>query len=274
LPWENFRADIKDALNEVFVSRAPTRKATGGVHDANIRSTKRMTNENNVTTSKTKLKDLTLTSLENLPEKETRNANLYAALKKRIQAGGKEPFATPFYLGKNGEESDAVTGRLINGIKLERTTKTGVLVRGGLADNGEMLRVDVFTKAGKFYLVPIYLADRVGDAMPHKAIRANTPEKDWLNIDNSYQFLFSLSNNDLVLISDKDGGEGAFLRGYYKGTHRGTGAINVEGHDRSWKKEGIGVQRLEVFKKLQVDPLGEVFEVKKEPRRGLAESAD
>lgn len=274
LPWLGFRADVKDALNDVFVSRAPTRKASGGVHDEKIRSTKRLHQEKPVTTSKTKLQDLNLASLENLPDKETRNANLYNALKNRINAGGKKPFATPFYLGKNGEESDADMGRLIKGVKLERTTKTGVLVRGGLADNGEMLRVDVFTKLGKFYLVPIYLADRVSAVLPNKAIRANTPEKDWLQLDETYQFLFSLSNNDLVLISDKDGGDGAFLRGYYKGTHRGTGAINIEGHDRSWKKEGIGVQRLETFKKLQVDPLGEIFQVKKEPRRGLAESAD
>jgi len=64
------------------------------------------------------------------------------------------------------------------------------------------------------------------------------------------------------------------LRGYYKGSDRATGAINMEGHDRSWFKRGIGVQRLSTFKKLQVDVLGEVSEVKKETRHGLAESAD
>jgi len=274
LPWSSYRTDVKDALSEVFVSRAPTRKATGGVHDEKIRSTKRMNEEKPVTTSKTKLHDLSLASLENIPDKLTRNANLYLALKKRIETSGKEPFARPFYLGKNSEESDAVDGRLIRAVKLERTTKTGVSVRGGLADNGEMLRVDVFNKVGKFYLVPIYLADRVSSVLPNKAIRAATMEQDWPEMDDSYQFAFSLCNNDLILISDKDGGDDAFLRGYFKGAHRGTGAINIEGHDRSWKKDGIGVQRLATFKKLQVDVLGEVFEVKRESRHGLAESAD
>lgn len=274
LPWDNFRADVKDALNDVFVSRAPTRKATGGVHDEKIRSTKRMIGEKPVTTSKTKLQDLSLISLENIPEKETRNANLYLALKKRIETGGKEPFAKPFYLGKNGEESDDAFGRLIKGIKLERTTKTGVLVRGGLADNGEMLRVDVFTKAGKFYLVPIYLADRISGVLPNKAIKQAALEQDWPEMDETYQFAFSLCNNDLILITDKKGENDALLRGYFKGAHRGTGNINLEGHDRSWKKEGVGVQNIGIFKKLQVDVLGEVFEVKREPRRGLAESAN
>lgn len=287
LPWADFRLDVKDALEEVFVSRAPTRKATGGVHDEKIRSTKRMTGEKPVTTSKTKLQDLSLASIENIPEKETRNANLYEALKKRILTGGKEPFAKPFYLGKNGEESDDAFGRLIKGVKLERTTKTGVLVRGGLADNGEMLRVDVFTKAGKFYLVPIYLADRVSGVLPNKAIRAATLEQDWPEMDATYQFAFSLCNNDLILIADKKGEKGSFIRGYYKGTDRANGNISIEAHDRSWARTGVGVQNIGIFKKLQVDVLGNVFEVKQEPRHkvngaaregslgyGLAESAD
>lgn len=264
LPWDNYRTDVKDALLDVFVSRAPTRKATGGAHDEKIRSSKRMTDEKPVTTSKTKLQDLTLASLENIPDKLTRNANLYLALKKRIETGGKEPFAKPFYLGKNGEEFDEKDGRLIRAIKLERTTKTGVAVRGGLADNGEMLRVDVFTKSGKFYL-----ADRVRGVLPNKAIRAATMEQDWPEMADSYQFAFSLCNNDLILISDKEGGKDAFLRGYYKGTDRASGTINVEAHDRSWLKRGVGVQRLATFKKLQVDVLGTVFEVKREPRQKL-----
>lgn len=274
LPWENFRADVKDALTEVFVSRAPTRKATGGVHDETIRSTKRLHQEKPVTTCKTKLRNLTLVSLENLPEKETRNANLYAALKKRIETSGKEPFIKPFYLGKSGEESNDAFGRLIKGVKLERTTKTGVMVRGGLADNGEMLRLDVFTKLGKFYLVPIYLADRAHRIMPNKAIKQAVLEEDWPEMDLTYRFEFSLCNNDLILVSDKKGEKDSLLRGYYKGTDRSNGSISIEAHDRSWFRTKIGVQNIGIFKKLQVTPLGEVFEVKKEPRHGLAKSTD
>ena len=48
----------------------------------------------------------------------------------------------------------------------------------------------------------------------------------------------------------------------------------MEAHDREWLKRGVGIQRLTTFKKLQVDVLGEVSEVKREPRHGLSESAD
>jgi hypothetical protein len=93
-------------------------------------------------------------------------------------------------------------------------------------------------------------------------------------MDKSYQFAFSLCNNDLILIADKKGEKDSLLRGYYKGTDRSNGSISMEAHDRSWFRTKIGVQNIGTFKKLQVDVLGEVFEVKREPRHGLAESAD
>ncbi len=34
--------------------------------------------------------------------------------------------------------------------------EAGITVRGGHADNAEMVRTDVFRKGGKFFLVPIY----------------------------------------------------------------------------------------------------------------------
>ena len=302
LPWDNFRADVKDALLDIFVSRAPTRKATGGVHDEKIRSTKKLVSDC-ITNSKMSLSDFKIDSkkykttesliklLENIPEKDTRNANLYAALKKRIETGGKEPFAKPFYLGKNGEESDDAFGRLIKGIKLERTTKTGVQVRGGLADNGEMLRVDIFSKTDKFYMVPIYLKDLIESNIPNKAIKQNTHESEWPVMDERSNFMFSLHKNDLLEIytglgklevfEAKNGEptknkiilEGECFRGYFKGADRALGSIKIESHDRSWIYPKLYIMNLDNFKKLQVDVLGNVFEVKKESRQMLNDEA-
>ena len=42
-------------------------------------------------------------------------------------------------------------------------------MRGGIAKNDTMLRVDVFTKAGKFHLVPVYVHHRV-TGLPNRAI--------------------------------------------------------------------------------------------------------
>jgi hypothetical protein len=47
--------------------------------------------------------------------------------------------------------------------------QTGIPIRGGIAKNDSMLRVDVFTKAGKYHLVPVYVHHRV-TGLPNRAI--------------------------------------------------------------------------------------------------------
>jgi CRISPR-associated endonuclease Csn1 len=49
---------------------------------------------------------------------------------------------------------------------------SGIPVQGGVAKNDTMLRVDVFTKAGRFYLVPVYVHHKV-TGLPNRAIVAD-----------------------------------------------------------------------------------------------------
>lgn len=81
----------------------------------------------------------------------------------------------------------------------------GVEINGGkgVCDNGDMPRVDVFTKGGKYYLVPIYVADFAKGELPNKAIVALKPHSEWDEIDDSYKFLFSLHKEDIVQIQTK-----------------------------------------------------------------------
>jgi CRISPR/Cas system Type II protein with McrA/HNH and RuvC-like nuclease domain len=67
----------------------------------------------------------------------------------------------------------------------------------GMCDNGDMSRVDVFTKEGKYYLVPIYVADCAKEELPNKAIVAGKG-KEWIEMDGSYQFLFSLAKGAIT----------------------------------------------------------------------------
>jgi CRISPR-associated endonuclease Csn1 len=66
-----------------------------------------------------------------------------------------------------------------------------------MCDNGDMSRVDVFTKEGKYYLVPIYVADCAKEELPNKAIVAGKG-KEWIEMDGSYQFLFSLAKGAIT----------------------------------------------------------------------------
>jgi CRISPR-associated endonuclease Csn1 len=139
-----------------------------------------------------------------------------------------------------------------------------------------MPRTDVYRKDGKFYLVPVYVADFLKPTLPLKAIVAATPEKDWPAMEEK-DFLFSLFKNDLVSIN-RTGKPEDEIRGYYVGCHSGTGNITIEIHDRSnitgegktrknpW--EGKGVKTVKSFRKFQVDVLGHYEEVKREKRLG------
>lgn len=148
----------------------------------------------------------------------------------------------------------------------EKDVKSGILVRGGLANNGSMLRTDVFVKKNKkgkdeFYLVPIYLSD-MGKDLPNKTIVPLKFEDEWLQIDDSYSFKFSLYMDDLVKVKKGD----KEILGYYKGTNRWTGSIVIDAPDRSEKYDGIGVKTQDTFQKYSVDLLGNVIEVKRESR--------
>jgi CRISPR-associated endonuclease Csn1 len=135
-----------------------------------------------------------------------------------------------------------------------------------------MLRVDVFSKAGKFHLVPVYVHHRV-TGLPNRAIVAFKDESEWTVMDEDCQFLFSLYPNDLVRLQQK--GKPS-LTGYFASAHRGTGSINLWLHDRNkinhkdGSIESIGVKTALSLEKLNVDVLGHIYPAPPEVRRGLA----
>lgn len=293
-PWAHFREEIElrlkpnpaelllgiyspefiAQLKPVFVSRAVKRLSGGAVHQDTIRSVKEYLGLQ-TSAVKCKLKDLKLKDLPNIVgSHDPRNAPMIAALKARLEAfgdNGLKAFAQPFYK-PDKEGNDTV---LVRSIKLKDVQKGGVPVRGGVADQASMWRVDVFCKAGKYYMVPIYQSDRrKGGVLPNRASTANTPRSEWTLIDDSFEFKFSLQSNDLIRLENMK--EKYF--GYFAGLDIATAAISINSHHRDknlgkdglWRGIGvkIGVQR---FEKFNVDVLGNYYPIiKQEQRGGLA----
>lgn len=203
-----------------------------------------------------------------------RNEKLYAAIRFRLeQQGGKGEKAFPpdkplHKPGRNGN----LDGPIVRSVKLVDKL-TGIPVRGGIAKNDTMLRVDVFSKAEKFHLVPVYVHHKAAKKLPNRAIVAFKNEDEWTLIDDSFAFCFSLYPNDLVRVTQK--GKTPIL-GYYASCHRGTGNINIWVHDRNHNTgkdgqiEGIGVKTALSIEKFHVDTLGHIFPAHPEKRRGLA----
>ncbi len=261
------------ALKPLFVSRAPQRRNGGAAHKDTIYGQPEKMKENGSVTQKVPLSNLTLKDLDSLVDPH-RNVKLYAAIRERLEThGGKGEKAFPATNPLRKPDKDGnPTGPIVRTVTKMIDKLSGIPVRGGIAKNDSMLRVDVFTKAGKFHLVPVYVHHRV-TGLPNRAIIAFKDEEEWTPIDESFQFLFTLHPNDLVRVIQKGKQP---IWGYYSSCHRGTGNLNIWAHDRSnaigkdGMQEGIGVKTALSLQKFHVDVLGNIYPAPPEKRRGLA----
>ena len=268
----SYNAAALDELRPLFVSRAPQRRNGGAAHKDTIYGQPEIMREKGSVTQKVPLASLTLKDLDKLIDPH-RNAKLYNAIRERLEAhGGKgdKAFPADYPLRKPDTEGNP-TGPVVRTVTMVIDKLSGIPVRGGIAKNDSMLRVDVFTKAGKFHLVPVYVHHRV-TGLPNRAIVAFKDENEWTLIDKTFDWCFSIYPNDLVCIRLK---AETFL-GYYSGTDRSTGAISVWAHDRNQVIgkdgliRGIGAKTALGIEILHVDTLGNIHPAKPEPRRGLA----
>lgn len=262
------------ALRPLFVSRAPQRRNSGAAHKDTIYAQPDRLRKTGGVTQKVPLSSLTLKDLDNLIDPH-RNEKLYAAIRAQLEAsGGKGDKAFPAGnpLRKPDREGNP-TGPIVRTVTMVIDKLSGIPVRGGIAKNDSMLRVDVFTKAGKFHLVPVYVHHSTAKELPDRAIVAFKDEAEWTQIDDSFAFRFSLYPNDLIRIQQK--GKEPLL-GYYGSCHRGTGNLNIWAHDRNQLIgkdgliEGIGVKTALSLEKFHVDVLGNIYPAPPEPRGGLA----
>ncbi len=269
-------------ISPVFVSRMPNRKARGPIHKETIRSARSL-NEG-VSASKTPLTSLKLSKdkskIEGYDEKAKRDDRLlYDALYARLLAfdgDAEKAFSETFYKPtKDGKQGNAVKKVWIN-----NPFNTGMLLseRSGVADNGGMVRIDVFVKNKKYYCVPVYIKDIYAKHLPDRAITQNKKYNDWDKIDESFDFLFALYYNDLIFIESKkafnlkssnqnekhtiSADRGFF---YYKGINISTGAANIINHDNSYEVS-IGFKTLLKIQKYTVDVLGEKHLIEREKR--------
>ena len=247
---------VHEYVTPLFVSRAPNRKMSGQGHMETVKSAKRL--DEGISVLRVPLTQLKLKDLEKMVNRE-REPKLYEGLKARLEAHKDDPakaFAEPFYkYDKAGNHTQQVKA-----VRVEQVQKTGVWVRNhnGIADNATMVRVDVFVKSDKYYLVPIYSWQVAKGILPDRAVVALKEENEWQKLDHSFNYKFSLFKNDLVKIKTKK----AEFFGYYDGFNRWTGAIDIRIHDTEitvGKKgviEGIGVKTALSFQKYQIDELG------------------
>ncbi|MEO7928094.1 MAG: type II CRISPR RNA-guided endonuclease Cas9 [Gallionella sp.] len=275
-----------EALRPLFVSRAPQRRNSGAAHKDTIYAQAPTKEKPNRVTQKVALSSLALSDLGKVDDPETcklidphRNEKLYAAIRARLeQHGGKGDKAFPPSdpLHKPDRNGNPI-GPVVRTVTMVIDKLSGIPIRGGIAKNDSMLRVDVFTKAGKFYLVPIYVNDAVANKLPDRAATANTPRTEWTLIDGNFDFHFSLYPNDLIKLKNKE----SEYFGYFAGVGVTTASLSIRSHDnnqaiatgKAWQGTwvNLGVKtNIQRFEKFNVDVLGNIYPAPPETRRDLA----
>lgn len=266
-----------------FVSRAPRHKVTGVAHKDTIRSGR----EDGFVISKVPLSKLKLDNngeIENYYKPES-DRLLYDALKNRLKEFGgnaSKAFEEEFHKPK----SDGSEGPIVKKAKLIEKSTLNVRARGkyGVADNGSMVRIDVFfVEREGYYFVPIYVSDTVKPKLPNKACVSNKPYSEWKTMSDE-NFIFSLYPNDLIKVkSKKDMKMKLKLSGstladsclvndaffYFIKAGISTASITAENHDGSYVINSLGIKTLEKIEKYTVDPLGNVSKVNRENRMGF-----
>lgn len=283
---ENYLMNAKPFV----VSRMTSRKAKGCINEATVFSSKYADNKyptvcdgNNVIVKRTALANLKLDKNGEIngyfqPEGD---AALYNALKQRLvefDGDAKKAFATPIRKPCNSGQ-----GNIVRTVKTYETyTGGGMLLEKnkGIVKNDGMIRVDLYSKDGKYFGVPVYVADLYRGELPKRAATANKPQNEWREMDDTYTFEMSIYQDDLLRIESKKGIELKKKKDvensakatsktitddfvYFIGFNRATGAMEIEDTSGCYYKDSVGIQNVGKITKCEIDVLGNVQEIKK-----------
>ena len=260
-----------DELKPVFVSRMVNKKVRGRLHKDGVSSVK-IYEEHREIVTRTDLTKLKLDKEGKIDGyyKPEDDRLLYEKLLKMLQdANGdaKEAFKDKVYKPK----ADGTDGPEVKKVKIKESCTDGMPLKKGLAANGSMIRIDLFQKNGKNYVVPIYVKDAYAGVLPDQYCCAHKAQKDWVRIDETFTFAFSLYPNDLVYIRHKQNGKeeinGMF---YYRGFDISGNQTSFISHDNS-SEIRLGIQGVNYIEKYQVDVLGNVSKVEGESRKDFSD---
>lgn len=290
---ENYLMNAKPFV----VSRMTSRKAKGCINEATVFSSKYADNKyptvcdgNNVIVKRTALANLKLDKNGEIngyfqPEGD---AALYNALKQRlVEFGGdaKKAFAPTNPIRKpckNGQ------GNIVRTVKTYETYTGGGMIlekNKGIVKNDGMIRVDLYSKDGKYFGVPVYVADLYRGELPKKAATKRKSKNEWRVMDDTYTFEMSIYKDDLLRIESEDGIELKKKKDvensakaptktiaddfvYFIGFDRSTVSIEIEDTTGCYFARGVGIQKkIDKITRCEIDVLGNVQEIKKRPKQ-------
>ena len=222
-------------------------------------------------------------------------------------------FVQPLFVSRKVHKKISGQGHLETLYSEKSTHKnkpqSGIHLRGGIVANATMIRIDVFRhkKTHKNYIVPIYAHQATNGVLPNRAIvsgkdKDTGKKKEWLEMTDEYEFIYSFYPFDLIEIRDKKNPEKRIF-GYYRQCNIATGGVDIQQPEDDWTRikhyqnkfgrqrkssdnepdttakdekqttlfQGVGIQNM-LVKKYAVDVLGrKITHVEPEQRQGFDE---
>ena len=268
-------AMLRDAATAVFVSRPETRRGRGPGHDATLRGLFALDGGGTGQIARTSVIDLKPADLDRVVGDPSRNQILRRVLADWLTRAAASEMSTSKFFDSNPPRMPTLNGSdgpIIRSVRIIRKpSKSGIIVRRGEAiahaDLDTMVRTDIFSKDGKYYLVPVYtyqIANRTRwPSPPMQAIEAHKSENEWPVLNDTHSFLFSLYPSSYVIARNR---KGEVFEGYFAGTDRNGGQLTLHPHHGIGKPARPGTRLLASFEKYHVDRLGNRFPIEKEPR--------
>lgn len=275
-----------NCVRTLFVSRACEKLGKGALHADTVRRQSLAMRKDNLAVSKVSLQKLSYSDIDKIVDAETRNKNLCNALRARFEKycrdNGKDltkklddkdkvkifSDEKPMHM-PNSDGVEDPSNPIVKSVRIIEKF-SGVPIRNGVAGNGEIVRIDIFKKSNKYYCVPIY---SINKELPNLACVANKNESNWDVIDSSFEWCFSIRQNELIRIEQKNN----FYFGYFNSFDRCNGTFSILLHDREDSKDhkkgeimGIGVKTALSLTKYYVDVLGNYYKAQPEKRLELA----
>lgn len=288
---ENYLMNAKPFV----VSRMTSRKAKGCINEATVFSSKYADNKyptvcdgNNVIVKRTALANLKLDKNGEIngyfqPEGDVA---LYNALKQRLvefDGDAKKAFAPTNPIRK---PCNSGQGNIVRTVKTYETYTGGGMIlekNKGIVKNDGMIRVDLYSKDGKYFGVPVYVADLYRGELPKKAATKRKTKNEWREMDDTYTFEMSIYKDDLLRIESEDGIELKKKKDVENSAKAPTKTIMDDfvyfiGFDTDSPRITIedttgcycgrkGIQRIKKITKCEIDVLGNVQEIKKRPKQ-------
>jgi CRISPR-associated endonuclease Csn1 len=271
-PWPDFRNTVVKALDSINVSRREDRSGRGALHHDTVYGR----DESGTVWKRTSL--ITSEGNKLIPRfgKAADMERIRGARAEDVKRNPKNQWFRDALVGwiEAGSPTDRLptnpAGKTIVKVFIEERSNSLRKIPRGWVTNGDMIRCDVFSKKGKYSLIPVYSHHLVHDSPPMRYIKANKPESEWAEVDDTFQYEFSLWRNSRFRVTEKPkrgNTDSNIIEGNYASLHRGTGLVSYNlPDDHGADTLGVSPVTSLKFEKLYVDRLGRVYPIPKEKR--------